>query len=495
MRRNRTAEWLKAHPIEHPKEFSIEDPFKIMNVTELTDIQQMVQRYAKLFKYMLTFAFSASCGAGKTLAGIYLIHRFGVKTLIVSSRTAINDQWEYILKKLYPKLRIRSIHHKCDNPHVYIYSPQYLIQDLSRIPEDVKFIIYDEIHSIVSDSFGKCVEEPLKRIRKYPANSEERMRHMPYMLALSGTYPKDSSIIKNIFADHISTVSKITDIPVYVYDYHIEVARRMLKNDRRFMNVVKGNVHNTADDESEMISGDIKSFSELPEGVMIKLDVRYEPPDDYQYIDHIIDNNVLQQHDVKICPEFRGFVITEIIDSSVYAAIRLAERFKCNVLLMRALDEPSYVIKPTGMKEFDRMELIQDYLNGHYEKIDMKKNDLQVVLKDRNISIICGCYHRLKEGISVENAVWGVCTKFIYSDISRAQILGRVRRTSSDPLIHNHRRIFLVNSGKITTNEYQLMMLARRFHQKMDRSKIKTTYDFRYEQEVFDRENYRYEVL
>ena len=146
MRRNRPTEWLKAHPITYPKTIELENPFELLHMDSLTDIQTMVQKYAKVFKYYCTFAFSASCGAGKTLAGIYLMHHFGVKTLIVSSRSAINDQWEAILRSIYPSLRIKTIHSKkVEDPDVYIYSPQYLVHDLNKFPVDVNFVIYDEI--------------------------------------------------------------------------------------------------------------------------------------------------------------------------------------------------------------------------------------------------------------------------------------------------------------------------------------------------------------
>jgi hypothetical protein len=526
MRRNKTTEWLKSHPIIHEKTLILENPFKIINATHLTDIQEMVHKYAKIFKFYTTFAFSASCGAGKTLAGIYLIHRFGVKTLIVSSRSAINDQWEYILKSLYPKLKVKSLHHKCENPDVYIYSPQYLTQDLKRIPDDVRFIIYDEIHSIVSDNFGKCVEEPIKRLKQY-STQKEKDEHTPYMLALSGTYPKNNKIIDTIFGKDIPTVSKITDIPVYVYDIHVEYARNVLKTSSAFADCISDNKYykpkevvvkpdqissakgvvrvsngdneTSADKSTEqstpVLTSNIKSLYELPERVLIKLDNRYTPLDDYQYIDYIIEHNIFSKHNIKISPVLRGFVITENIDSSVYCAIRLSEHYHCNVILMRSVDEPSFVITPKVLTEFDIMVLNQEYLKPNYEKLDMKKLNLPEVLDKHNISIICGCYHRLKEGISVENAVWGVCTKFIYSDISRVQILGRIRRTSNNPLIQNAKRVFLVNSGKIMTNQYMLMKNAQRFRTKMDYSKIKTMYDFQYEKTVFERENYIYSVL
>lgn len=545
MRRNKTTEWLKQHPIVHEKVFEIEDPFKLLNISELTDIQQAVQKYAKLFKYYATFAFSASCGAGKTLAGIYLMHRFGVKTLIVSTRSAINDQWEYILKSLYPNLKIQSIHNKgvrtrCKDPDVYIYSPQYLTRNSKKFPADVKFIIYDEIHSIVSDNYGKCVMEPLTRLKGLKV--DELCKQTPYMLALSGTYPRENKIIDTVFGKYIPTVSKITEIPVYVYDIHAEwmknKVRGMLKKSLE-EDVKTSNVRSSKDvalsDKSKLLKDmqKMKSLCDVQNKYLIQLDKNYNALDDYEYIDSVVRDDLLKKYNIEITPKFRGYIITENIDSSVYSAILFSEKYNCNVLLMRSVEEPSYVITPTGRTEFDRMVLTQEFLTGkkskkktdesetesdvedievegdvnetdnnevsipkhNYKKIDMRKNDLQVVLKENDISILCGCYHRLKEGISVENAVWGICTKFIYSPISRVQILGRIRRTSKNPEIANHKRVFLVNSGKVLTNEFMLLQRAKKFHTKMDYSKIATTYDFEYEKKVFEQENYVYDIL
>lgn len=491
MRRNRTTEWLKAHPIVYTKTIELNNPFEVLDMRELTHIQQMVQKYAKLFKYYCTFAFSASCGAGKTLAGIYLMHYFGVKTLIISSRSAINDQWECILRAIYPELKIKTIHSKkIENPDVYIYSPQYLVQDLNKFPTDVNFVIYDEIHSIVSDKFGECVKEPQRQVK------DKKRSTMPYMLALSGTYPKESTIIAKIFGDHIRTESDITKIPVNVYDYHGISLTNIIKEARETFsdNGVKKRSKKLKHlhDCTKELTLPIHDLSKLTNEQIISLDEAYIPLDDYEFIDYILPR--LNKYDISPCVDFRGFIITNTIDSSVYAAVAIANKYDCNVILMRSVDEPSYIISPTEytFDETSRETLTQDYLTEHYEKINMSKVSLMDVLNDRNVSVICGCYHRLKEGISIENAVWGICTKFIYSTIARTQILGRIRRTSKNEAITNHVRTFIVNSSGINTNEHKLLSAARKAHCKMDRSKLAPLYDFLYESEVFSRENYVY---
>ena len=491
MRRNRPTEWLKAHPITYPKTIDLPNPFTLLHLDSLTDIQRMVQKYAKVFKYYSTFAFSASCGAGKTLAGIYLMHYFGVKTLIVSSRSAINDQWESILRSIYPTLKIKTIHSKkIDDPDVYIYSPQYLVQDLSKFPSDANFIIYDEIHSIVSDKFGECVKEPQRLV------ASKKRQTMPYMLALSGTYPKESTIISKIFGTHIRTESDIVKIPVNVYDYHCSALTEIVRENRLMFSdqgiKSRSKKAKQLNELTKELPLPITDLSKLSNAQLIALDDQYTPLDDYQFIDYILPK--LHMYNIVPSSAFRGFIITNTIDSSVYSAVSIANQYKCNVMLMRSVDEPSYVITPTeyAIDESSRATLTQDYLADNYERINLSKLPLTKVLDDRNISVICGCYHRLKEGISIENAVWGICTKFIYSTIARTQILGRIRRTSKDPAISAHVRTFIVNSSAVNTNEHKLIAAARRAHTKIDRSMIAPLHDFAYESEIFARENYQY---
>lgn len=492
MRRNRTTDWLKAHPIIYPRTIELNDPFELLHMETLTDIQSMVKRYAKAFKYYCTFAFSASCGAGKTLAGIYLMHCFGLKTLIVSSRSAINDQWEAILRSLYPSLRIKTIHSKkIEDPDVYIYSPQYLVQDLSKFPIDADFIIYDEIHSIVSDKFGECVKEPQRLV------ASKRRSTMPYMLALSGTYPKESTIISKIFGNYIRTESDITKIQVNVYDYHCTALTTIINDIRKMYddNAPKQRskklkaLHELTKD----IPLPISSVSSLSNEQLIALDERYNSLDDYEFIDYILPR--LPSYDITPSHIFRGFIITNTIDSSVYAAISTANMYKCTVMLLRSVDEPSYVITPSDcVIEEPRITLTQAYLQDNYERINISKQPLTSILEKHSVSVICGCYHRLKEGISIENAVWGICTKFIYSTIARTQILGRIRRTSKNEAISSHVRTFIVNSSSVNTNEHKLLNAARKTHTKMDRSKLAPLYDFSYEDEIFAAENYIYKA-
>lgn len=543
MRVNKSKEYLKNHPVIYEKAFSIKNPFEILNIKELTDIQKSIMKHAEYFKYYLSFAFSASCGSGKTLAGIYLIHYFGIKTLIISSRSSINDQWYNILTGLYPDISIETMNNKPDNPLILIYSPQYLIKHLKDFPLDVNFIIYDEIHSLISDCYGKCIVEPIKQ---YKEKSREKL---PYILALSGTYPQKNKLIKNIFGGYIKTEADITEIPIYIHDYHLNILNELvaIKNDMKTNdNLIdykeieeKYGIKYFLDRENhwkiikkqlskiDLNNIDvINSFSEINSQTLIKLDKFYNPLDEFSYIDWTLKN--IDMSNKINDKEITGFIITNTIKSALYAAVKYSYIYSCNVLLMRAVNESSYFIK-----NFD----IDLYLKNHikdtnyYEKIlngnslekllynyvedgfllqecnefiydDVLKNDsvkkfkikgnLMNIIKENDVRIICGCIARLKEGISIENAVWGICSKFVYSTIIRTQILGRIRRTSNNEYIKNYPREFYVISGNVRDNEYQLMFSSKKYHKKIDKNDIKLIYDYDYERTIFSNENYIY---
>ena len=96
--------------------------------------------------------------------------------------------------------------------------------------------------------------------------------------------------------------------------------------------------------------------------------------------------------------------------------------------------------------------------------------------------ILFGTYCRLKEGISVQTAVWGICAKYIWSVQSRIQILGRIRRLSDNKELNEFPRYFLVNSGVIPSNLY--------IHRKRKYIPLKLLYDCEDEKERYKNENY-----
>ena len=128
--------------------------------------------------------------------------------------------------------------------------------------------------------------------------------------------------------------------------------------------------------------------------------------------------------------------------------------------------------KPTP--NFDAMVELQD----------LTKNNIGIKCEYKNVvdncSIIVGTFHRLKEGFSVQNITWGICTKFVWGFISRIQLLGRIRRSSNDEELNNKKRIMYVCSGSIPSTIG--IPKAKEPH--------RITYDLDSEMKLFEMENY-----
>lgn len=200
------------------------DPFEILGIKEKTLIQKMSEKHVNNIINFGAYMYECSCGAGKTLAGIYYIYKLKCKTLIVSSRNSINDQWNNILTKLYPRLNIQTREDKLDaNADIYIFSPQYLSNKINDKCSKLDFlkpslIIYDEIHSLVSEKFSNVLYLPFMNVLcgKY--------KELPLMIALSATLPlkktKERIMLETIFGKCYNPKSIITSISVNIWDYH-----------------------------------------------------------------------------------------------------------------------------------------------------------------------------------------------------------------------------------------------------------------------------------
>lgn len=418
----------------------------------LSILQEYIVKNIDNFLYEGFSCFTASCGDGKTMAAIYLMHVLGLKTLIISSRNAVNDQWKKELQNLYPNLNIGT---RIDedkkkeiniNHDVMICTPQYLLPKIQNAKENKNFlkelkfdlIIYDEIHSLLSDQFSLVLALPfLLKMNGF-------IKHLPYMLGLTASLPHPTSIdykiIKVIFGEPIIFNSKITNIPVYYLDH------RDLVTNRGFC------------DLNYVALTDKEAFE--------------------YYSDLMLEKNLLPSI------EYKTIIITGSIDSSIYAGINACIKFDIPVLIMRANNERSIYLTPETIPDFYRdTEEQSEKPEFTYNEIKQTKTikyiqDYTTVLN--KVGIIIGTYHRLKEGFNCKNIVYGICTSFIWSETSRVQILGRIRRNSDNPDLNKHRRIFFVNSGRIPSN----------FFTKLPHQKIETTYNEEYEKELFKKENY-----
>ena len=456
---------------EHKKEMlgfdkiEFDDPFNFPYCEgyEKTDAQNFIQRSAPKMKYRGNMAIKCSCGAGKTLAGILMFSYLGYKTLIISCRCAINEQWKKELLNIYGEnitIKTREGIFSGDkilkegSPDVYIYSPQYLASDINKFPADVGFIIYDEIHSLLSDEFSKVLTMPFENV------ISGKISELPYMLCMSATYPQQSSKeykeLMLIFGLVYEQPSFITEIPIYIYDMRDHAEDRP-----------------TSD----------------------AIDKYYTPLDDVQLLNKILRRQIPFYNDniektILNFPQYCGFVITSSINTSIYAWLRfymVYRKHNIRCILIRENIKGCYALIgdiPQDLIKLGSIVSEADILkhpnfNDFCEKLDSYEQG----------NILFGTYHRLKEGISVQNAVWGICSAFVWSSCTRVQILGRIRRTSTSKELNEFKRFFLVNSRKIPKNIGKLIAL-KRSNKQHGNFKIEAEYDENEEKEIFAKENY-----
>lgn len=428
------------------------DPFELLDLTEKTEVQIRAEKNFNKLNRFGSYCYNCSCGSGKTLVGMYYMFRLQCKTLIISSRNAINDQWKRIIEKIYPNLVIQCREGKYVNRNKYrgskptdiwIVTPQYLASKVDEFDFNPSLIIYDELHSLLSDKFVKVLMFPFLKVMK------KELDELPYMIGLSATIPNESTssynIIKKVFGTPIRTDSSVTKIPVNLWDYYDHY-----KED-------KGN----------------------PEVMRGSFDTRYNVPSDSSLLKklcNMVDDNK------EIDPtstSFKGIIMCHTINASVYAALYVHKRWKCNVLLMRTVNESNIYIRGDEYQDFDfdvDIEL-KTLLDNHIGEL-LKGDSYFNVLEET--SIIIGTEQRLKEGFNVENITWGICMKFVWSKIARVQMLGRIRRASKDEELNRKPRFLYVCSGRRPSN----ISAPRRY------GPPRFSYDIELEKITFQMENY-----
>lgn len=449
--------------VNYAKPINLSNPFETEQFKHYTktDAQNLMEKIVKILPYSGTYALSCSCGSGKTLAGIYTIHKLQKQALIISYRSAINTQWKNTIEKAYKnesvvvktkdgifKNGVKNNKLKDDDVDIFIYSPQYLLHNPTKFPTSIGLIIYDEIHSILSDEYSCAMKLPIYNCIK------KVIPELPYMIGLSATFPSKTdnayNIIYKLFGNPVYAKSKITDIPIYVSDNR-DIIKTDLKKDDIYDTYYKSYQLQPTDYIKSILNNENKVFNKFIEPTIIKYDKQY-------------------------C----GFVITEQINESIYAWIQFYKKYNKRCVLIREESDGYYILKNNIPDDIIRLETIINfqYIKNHKlfnefcEKIDsLEGND-----------VLFGTYSRLKEGISVQTAVWGICAKFIWSVQSRIQILGRIRRLSNNNELNNYPRYFIVNSGVVPSNIYS--------HRKNKHIPLKLLYDFNDEKERYKNENY-----
>lgn len=455
-------------------------PYALAGIEKLTQVQRLIRDKCKdnYIRKHGSIAIEASCGSGKTLAALYLLYFFKCKTLIISTRNAVLDQWARTIKSLYPELTIQTnegdtkIKGFTDDADIWILTPQYL-NNKNRIESSETFnihpglIIYDEVHTMISQSSTSHNNEFLN-VLKYPfircINRE--WNELPYMLALSATYPEDSQIIRRVFgcvyeATDASEMS-ITRIPIHICDSRdfipIEFRR---KCDQKYTPV--------GETETIIFYLNHIQFKRGPENINKILTS-----------DAVEERNIPTFKSIQLSYRNQGIVMLSKIDLSVWAALYIHKFLRCDVLLVRTSDEDSFYLPKDKFQDFKFTESIS------YD--EFKKANIGEATRDyrsylNKTEIIVSTISRMKEGFSNEAITWGIVSQFPYSQATRVQIAGRIRRSSKDTELNAAQRYLYVASSKVPSTQFT----GRKFNPYPE-----VTYSWKFENELFKKENIVY---
>ena len=433
------------------------DESPLSKYKELTNVQKTIINDFDKILYYGTILYKAPCGAGKTKAALEFIHRFKLRTLIISCRNAVNDQWKKELKNEFGSVKISTSEEFKNNDSfdILILTPQFIIKhNIDYFKNlNVDLIIYDEIHSLTSDIFSKVLSLPFELSMKYNI-------YLPILIGLTASLPVEKShaeLLKQIFGiPKKITGEKITTIPVYFSDYRDTIQTRGAFD----QNYIKP-------DEKDVIK---------------------------MFLNKYIDNNILPSI------EFKMIVISSTIETSIYAAVVSAVCFQKDVLIIRSAKEYDYLIKHEYIPDWYYLSFEQsteESTNLEYsinallkDNTELKKNNKpEFIIKCKytdklnEASVVCGTIDRLKEGFNCENIVYGICSLFEWSITTRIQLLGRIRRNSQNKELNEHKRLFLVCSGKIKNDLVYVKM------NKIPK-KPEILYDLALEDKLFKEENY-----
>jgi len=155
-----------------PLETKLNDPEKI-NVEFPKSLKEkqkpIVDAYLKAANNVGGGIISVPCGYGKTVIGLYLASKLGVKTLVVVHKEFLLNQWKERIKEFLPNAKIGRL--QSNVIHVEGYDIVIgMLQSISMIDysetvfSKFGFVIYDECHHLGAETFSKAL---LKTNYKY----------------------------------------------------------------------------------------------------------------------------------------------------------------------------------------------------------------------------------------------------------------------------------------------------------------------------------------
>ena len=349
---------------------TIRDPFKALGMS-MNEPQRVLQQKLDndMFKKYVCIPISSACGSGKTMMGLQMIYHLKQVTLIISTRIYIKEQWMKEICKIWPDAIISMNSFKNNKADIYIVSPQWLTinDNMKDIPERIGFIIYDEIHSMLSGAFANVL----------------KVKHICYRAALSATFPNSSSDEYKLMFSHFGKPIQLpaTDIlsaPIKIYSFPY-------RSPYELINIIL--IH-----------------SGLKRGKLTKN----------------IRSRCSSLKSLKDCDKNHKFVcITHYIKESIQCCQQVAEYLPGKYIVIRDSTKGMFLV---DSKDIVGKSINDSNINEFGTKIHMDEIDSSDAIG------IFGCNARLREGVNIKTLYFGISTAFFWSISFRIQILGRIRR-------------------------------------------------------------------
>lgn len=434
------------------------------------------------FRRYGSLAYRASCGSGKTIAGLLCIYKLHLKTLIISTRNAVIDQWVTNFNSLYPGVKIW--HGGCkgepdDSYDVWIMTPNYINQGTRLETMNIRpgLIIYDEVHTMMSSSNytgrhdSDVHDNEHANVLKLPfLRAMNDWGELPYLLSLSATYPEGDGmekVIELIFGP-VRHASKdaITDIRVGIFD----LRRSYLGRGECDTKWHRPTEHATLSTFFTYL------FEEGPRNTAL-LGGKSFPP----------EVTALVSCSERIIPSLtrKGIVMTGSIDGSVWAGLTLWKNYGFSVLILRTSDQKS-IFLDGALPVREKFVVDKGVKYSEFVKTRIGEASKEYRQFIPRAMIIASTYQRVQEGFSVPELVWGISSEFVWSPLSRTQLVGRIRRSTTDEELNKFPRRLYVCSGPMPSNKYANIRAGRAS------AKVESTYSVEVEERLFAREGYFY---
>jgi len=418
----------------------------------------------KLVESVLTrnvnkIALMAPAGSGKTLAGIYFIYLLhSPRTVILSTRLSINQQWEAELNKYNNGLTILNApggKKISELPDILICTEQKF-KTLYPLFEELTFIvIIDEAQNMLTENV------------EYIYNSKAS-----HILLLSATYPLSFTPKYDLLIKHFKGIFEVnkTSLSGQYIHYYEDLYKNV--NPRWFIYQLR---HYLIDKKIKILITNKEIINSIARFLIISKSL--------SSLSEMKEVNCL----IVRSGNAMSYLLPLCLDSKIYS--KLSQFLDTECILKKLSSRYKYIMKndnSTSDSEVERYDSVEN-LEITFNKLTQNKlikNGLTIssysfddrlhefisslnierAKFDSNIfnllpeaSIIISTNSRLQEGFNCPEIVFGIFNEFPYNYNNRIQLLCRIRRLSTNPFIKAFPRLAVV-----TINKHHSVMLEEK---------------------------------